>query len=173
MAFWHGSMLMGWYLHRPKNKRRISALVSQSPDGEILASVLERWKYTMIRGSSHIGGKEAMQMMIDAVVDGSSLCITPDGPTGPRRVMKMGAVRVAQKAGVPLVLTGIAMKRKKMLRSWDRFEIPMPWTKACVVYSDPIMIDAKLEGEALNKILEGFQSKMLILQQQAEEFLER
>jgi lysophospholipid acyltransferase (LPLAT)-like uncharacterized protein len=172
-AFWHGSMLMSWYIHRPKSKRRVSALVSQSADGEILSSLLKRWNYTMIRGSSHIGGKEAVQLMIDAVVDGSSLCITPDGSTGPRHVMKMGAVRVAQQAGVPLILTGIATKRKKILKSWDQFEIPLPWTKACVCYSDPLMIDAHLEGAALDNVLGECQSQMSALQRQAEELLEQ
>ncbi len=170
-AFWHGSMLMGWYIHRPKSKRRVSALVSQSSDGEILSSLLEHWNYLMIRGSGHTGGKEAMQLMIDAVAGGSSLCITPDGSTGPRHVMKMGAVRVAQQAGVPLILTGIAMKRKRILKSWDQFEIPLPWTEACVCYSDPLMIEAHLEGAALNRVLEKCQSQMSALQQQAEELL--
>ncbi len=173
VAFWHGSMLMGWYIHRPKRKRRVSALVSQSPDGEILSSLLNRWNYTMIRGSGHIGGKEAVQLMIDAVVDGSSLCITPDGSTGPRHIMKMGAVRVAQQAGVPLILSGIAVKRKKILKSWDQFEIPFPWTEACVCYSDPLTIDAYLEGAALDRVLEKCQSQMSALQQQAEELLEQ
>ncbi|MDE3057954.1 MAG: lysophospholipid acyltransferase family protein [Bacteroidota bacterium] len=170
VAFWHSSMLMGWYVHRPKSTRSVSALVSQSSDGEVLASVLERWNYTMIRGSSHVGGKEAMHLMIDAVANGSSLCVTPDGPTGPRHVMKMGAVRAAQQAGVPLILAGIAMKRKKRLRSWDRFEIPMPWTSACVCYSDPVVIEKQLEGAALDEVLEKCQSQMLLLQQQAEGF---
>ena len=62
IAFWHGSMLAGWFLHRPRNGGPVAALVSQSEDGEILSATLARWGYTMIRGSSHIGGKEAMQL---------------------------------------------------------------------------------------------------------------
>ena len=97
IAFWHGSMLVGWFLHRPQKGGRVAALVSQSEDGEILSTTLAQWGYTMIRGSSHTGGKEAMQLMADAINGGNSLCITPDGPRGPRHQMKMGAVRVAQK----------------------------------------------------------------------------
>ncbi|MFA6439168.1 MAG: DUF374 domain-containing protein, partial [Bacteriovoracaceae bacterium] len=93
VAFWHGSMFVGWFVHRPKNGNSVSALVSQSNDGEYLSIVLEQWGYSMIRGSSHIGGKEAMQLMVDALAGGSSLAITPDGPRGPRHEMKMGAVR--------------------------------------------------------------------------------
>ena len=67
IAFWHGSMLIGWFLHRPQNGGPVAALVSQSEDGEILSATLARWGYAMIRGSSHIGGKEAMQLMVDAI----------------------------------------------------------------------------------------------------------
>ncbi len=150
-AFWHGSMFVGWFLHRPLKGGQTSALVSQSKDGEFLSTILERWKYSMIRGSSHIGGKEAMQLMVDAVNNGSALAITPDGPRGPIREMKMGAIRTAQRTNVPLVLAGIAMKTKKHLRSWDRFEVPMPFSTIAVHYSDPIMVPAELTGEPLDR----------------------
>jgi lysophospholipid acyltransferase (LPLAT)-like uncharacterized protein len=168
VAFWHGSMLLGWFLHRPDGAHRISALVSQSKDGEYLSSVLERWGYTMIRGSSHVGGKEAMQLMTDEVVSGSSLVITPDGPRGPRHEMKMGAVRVAQKTGVPLVLVGIAAKRKKHLRSWDAFEIPVPFSSVCAVYGDPVIVPPELQGESLDAFKYSLQQRLNELTQRAE-----
>ncbi|MHB1050569.1 MAG: lysophospholipid acyltransferase family protein [Bacteroidota bacterium] len=168
VAFWHGSMLMGWFLHRPSGDRRISALVSQSKDGEYLSSVLERWGYTMIRGSSHVGGKEAMQLMTDAVNSGSSLVITPDGPRGPRHEMKMGAIRVAQKTGVPLVLVGIAAKNKKKLRSWDAFEVPIPFSRVCAVYSDPVFVPSELQGESLDAFKCSLQQRLNELTQRAE-----
>jgi len=99
IAFWHGSMLLGWYIHRPRKNHTVAALVSQSKDGEILSATLERWGYAMIRGSSHVGGKEAMVSMVDCVTKGNSLCITPDGPTGPRHEMKMGAVLFKAERG--------------------------------------------------------------------------
>ena len=73
VAFWHGSMLVGWFLHRPVGGGKISALVSQSSDGEYLSAVLERWGYSMIRGSSHIGGKEAMQLMKQMKIEPAAL----------------------------------------------------------------------------------------------------
>ena len=169
IAFWHGSMLLGWFLHRPQNKSRVAALVSQSEDGEILSSTLERWGYTMIRGSSHVGGKEAMQLMVDAVSEGNSLCITPDGPTGPRHEMKMGAVRAAQRAGVPLFLVGIAVKEKKQLNSWDGFEIPMPFTTVNVWYSDPITVPQELRDESLVNFLRSTQLQLQELHSKAAE----
>lgn len=171
VAFWHGSMLLGWFLHKPRKNERISALVSQSKDGVYLSTVLEKWNYTLIRGSSHIGGKEAMQVMTETVTEGMSIAITPDGPTGPMHRMKMGAVRLAQKTHVPLVLCGIAMKRKKHIRSWDKFEIPMPFSKAAVAYSDPIFISEELQGEPLNALLAEFENQMNALTRTAESLL--
>lgn len=171
VAFWHGSMLIGWFLHRPMMKEKISALVSQSRDGEYLSAVLERWGYSMIRGSSHIGGKEAMQLMVNEVGNGSSLAITPDGPRGPRHEMKMGAVRVAQRTGSPLVLVGIAAKKKKNLRSWDAFEVPMPFSKAVAVYSVPTIVPKELDGSSLDEFKETMQRQIHALTQEAENLL--
>ncbi len=146
LAFWHGSMVVGWYLHR---RNGLYALVSQSKDGAILSAVLESWGYTLIRGSSHRGGKEALQEMVDAVRTGKALAITPDGPTGPRRVMKMGAALTAQRAGVPLILVSIGAEKKWQLRSWDRFEIPKPFSRVRVEYVGPFPIDPGVTGEPL------------------------
>jgi lysophospholipid acyltransferase (LPLAT)-like uncharacterized protein len=169
VAFWHGSMLVGWFLHRPEGGARVSALVSQSKDGEILSTVLARWGYDLIRGSSHIGGKGAMQLMAGAIDGGQSLAITPDGPTGPRHQMKMGAVRAAQRAHVPLFLVGIAAQRKKKLKSWDQFEIPMPFSRIAVHYSDPILVPDHLQNESLDLFLAETQHQLLELNTRAEQ----
>jgi hypothetical protein len=171
-AFWHGSMVLGWYAHGPKKGENVSALVSLSKDGAILASVLENWGYTLIRGSSHIGGKEALQSMVDAASRHSSLCVTPDGPTGPRHIMKPGAVLAAQRAGVPLVIVGIAAARKKILtRSWDRFEIPLPFSRVCLWYDGPILIPADADRETVNGMLVSLQQRLTAAHAHAHEEL--
>ncbi|MCK9409178.1 MAG: lysophospholipid acyltransferase family protein [Bacteroidetes bacterium] len=172
VAFWHGSMFVGWFVHRPKNGNSVSALVSQSNDGEYLSIVLEQWGYSMIRGSSHIGGKEAMQLMVDALAGGSSLAITPDGPRGPRHEMKMGAVRAAQKASVPLVLAGIVVKKKRLLHSWDRFEVPLPFSKVIVNYSNPIIVPSDCTGDPLDELKLEMQRKLWELTDEADRKLE-
>lgn len=169
VAFWHGSMFVGWFLHRPEKNWNISALVSQSNDGEFLSTILERWNYKMIRGSSHIGGKEAMQLMVDEVEKGSSLAITPDGPRGPRHQMKMGAVRVAQRTGVPLVLVGIAAPAKRQLRSWDKFEVPTPFSTIVVKYSEPIVVPKELNNESLDEFKSTLQNTLMRLTEEASE----
>lgn len=127
-AFWHGSMVIGWYLHRNKN---FAALVSKSKDGDVLAHILQKWNYKVLRGSSNVGGKEALEIMINLLKQNYSFAITPDGPTGPIYKMKAGAVVSSKKTGVPLVLIGIGCKNKIEFKSWDRFEFPKPFFKGC------------------------------------------
>lgn len=146
VAFWHGKMLFGWY--RFKNKG-FTGLTSQSKDGDILAAVLQKWGYKVVRGSSSKGGSEALNEIVDSIKSGSSVCITPDGPKGPPREMKAGAAVAAKKAGVPLILMGISYKRKSRLKSWDRFEIPHPFSFIKIAYSDPIYLDPEMTKEEL------------------------
>ena len=168
VAFWHGAMVVGWYLHRPQTGGGVASLVSQSRDGEILSATLSHWGYAVIRGSSHIGGKEAMQMMVDALEQGRSLCVTPDGPTGPARRMKMGAVRAAQRTRVPLFLVGIGVDRKKKLRSWDQFEIPYPFSEVSARYSEAIVVPTELHDAGLEDFLARCEKRLRELTEMAE-----
>ncbi|MGE5314997.1 MAG: lysophospholipid acyltransferase family protein [Acidobacteriota bacterium] len=147
IAFWHGSMIPGWFFHRPEGEEQASALVSLSKDGTILASVLEDWGFELIRGSSHVGGREALHRMTDLVKEGRTLVMTPDGPRGPRHVMKAGAALAAHRAGVPLVMAGIAIERKKVFpKSWDKFEMPLPFSRVCIWYDTPFMPESDGSG---------------------------
>lgn len=166
-AFWHGTMLIPWYLQRENN---FAALVSQSKDGDLLANILIKWKYDVARGSSHRGGKEALEVLIKKVEENHSISITPDGPTGPPRVMKAGAVIVAQRSSIPLVLCGIGSKSKYVLNSWDKFEVPKFFTKVNVIYSDPIFIEKKLERDEVSKIIDDCNKRLNELQSEAEKF---
>jgi lysophospholipid acyltransferase (LPLAT)-like uncharacterized protein len=152
VAFWHGSMMIGWFLHRNGNT---AALVSQSKDGDVLTAILEKWNYKVVRGSSSTGGSDALAAMIFLMREDYSLAITPDGPRGPICKMKAGAVITAKKSNVPLFLVGIGIKNKIILKSWDRFEVPKPFSKVAAIYSDPIFIDDSLSYDETNhKILE-------------------
>lgn len=165
-VFWHGSMLLGWYLQKDKN---FSSLVSKSKDGDVLNTILAKWNYKVIRGSSRDGGKVALESMIKLVNDGYSLAITPDGPIGPIYKMKAGAIIISQRCAVPLVLVGIAIKNKWTLKSWDRFEIPKPFSKAVVYYSEPLSIENNLNREETDMRIEKCEIQLNQLQKKAEE----
>ena len=150
LAFWHGSMLVSWYIHR---RRDLVALISKSKDGDLLSNLLKFWDYTVVRGSSTEGGEIALGILIDYAKNNKSIVITPDGPKGPRHRLKAGAVIAAKKGAVPLILMGVGFKRKKYLNSWDKFEIPGLFSAANIVYSDPIYIDKDLSYEETSEVI--------------------
>jgi Kdo2-lipid IVA 3' secondary acyltransferase len=131
IMFWHGDMLTGWYSVR---KRRPVALVSQSKDGNFLAAVLKKWGYRTARGSSKKNGMEALELAMQSVKNGerNSLVITPDGPRGPRHVYKRGAFIAARELDLPLFQLHLDYTSRKTLKSWDQFEVPMPFSKVTI-----------------------------------------
>jgi lysophospholipid acyltransferase (LPLAT)-like uncharacterized protein len=134
VAFWHGFMLPVW---KHFTKFKPAALVSQSKDGRLLTELLEKWKYNVVRGSSSKGGREALDSIIN-LLDTNIVLITPDGPRGPARQFKAGAVVAARKAGVPLYLCSVQISKSiKLNKSWDKFRIPMPFTKIILNLSLP------------------------------------
>ena len=165
LAFWHGTMLLPWYLHGNPD---FAALTSKSKDGDILAKILAKWKYKVVRGSSSTGGNEALEAMIEYAKNKFSIAITPDGPRGPRHEFKPGAVITAKKTGVPLVLAGVSFKKKKVLNNWDRFEIPYFFSRVKIVYSEPIYINEELSYEETSRMILDCGQKLSEVQKRAE-----
>ena len=168
LAFWHGSMLLPWYLHGAPS---FAALTSKSRDGDLLAKILKKWKFNVVRGSSGTGGDVALGIMVDYAKNKYSIAITPDGPRGPRHKFKAGAVITAKKAKIPIVLAGVGLRRRKILSNWDKFEIPYFFTTTRIVYSEPIFVESNLTYEETSAIISECEKKLNKLQTQAQEFI--
>jgi lysophospholipid acyltransferase (LPLAT)-like uncharacterized protein len=167
LAFWHGTMLLPWFLHRNDG---FAALTSKSKDGDLLAKQLKHWKYKVVRGSSSKGGDVALGIMVDHAKNGYSIALTPDGPRGPEHKFKAGAVITAKKSDVPVVLIGIGIKSKKTLKSWDKFQIPNPFSNVNVIYSDPVYVNPDLNYDETSIIIERCEMKLNELKKEAENF---
>jgi len=167
LAFWHGTMLLPWYLH---GNPSFAALTSKSKDGDLLARILKKWKYNVVRGSSSVGGDVALGIMIDYTKNDYSIAITPDGPRGPRHKFKAGAVITAKKANVPIVLSGVGYKKRKVLKNWDKFEVPFFFSRAKIIYSDPIYVSNELNYDETSDVIEECETKLNLLQQEAQVF---
>lgn len=167
LAFWHGTMLIPWFVHRDKN---FAALVSKSKDGGLLERVLKPLNYKVVRGSSHTGGSVALGVLVDLARHERSVAITPDGPRGPAHKLKAGAVVAAKRANVPLVLLGVGYQKKRELSSWDKFQVPKFFSRINIIYSDPIVIDRDLSYEETTKLIETCENKLNELQREAEIF---
>ncbi len=143
---WHGKIFSAPWMFR---KRNIMPLVSPSQDGELIVRLIDNWGYKVIRGSGSHSVKRAWVVMMNELRAGGEVLIVPDGPRGPDRELKLGAVKLATETGALLVPYTLAAARKKTVRSWDRFEIPGLFARAVALFGEPIEIPAGIGGEAL------------------------
>lgn len=146
ITFWHGGMLPVWYAFR---HRDAVGLTSASADGSMLAALLADWGYTVVRGSSSNGGKQALQMLTQLATDHVVL-VTPDGPRGPAQTAKPGAIVAAHRAGVPVVPIRATMSWvHAFTRSWDAFRLPLPFARITIHVGHPIVIPADADRHAI------------------------
>ena len=162
---WHGKILIPIFIHRFE---KVHGMVSQHADGEMIAQTIQRLGYATVRGSSSRGGSRAMIAMIRALRNGGVGAIMPDGPKGPRHLFKPGAIVIAQKAGAYLLPLTFACSRCWRLKSWDRFTIPVPFSKAVVIYGEPIRLSPAAPRESLEAVRKQVEDRMIAIEQQAE-----
>ncbi len=138
-------------------------LVSHSPDGELLARLLQDWGFSVSRGSSSEAGLSGARGALRALRDGIPVGLAVDGPRGPRGEVQEGALRLARRAGVPLILLRVTGSGSWILRrSWDHFQIPRPGGRLEVEVGSLVTVDAGPEGllaarEELERSLAGAQ----------------
>lgn len=140
LAFWHRHLLLMPYAYRG---RRISVLVSQSQDGELIARTVARLGIDSSRGSSSRGGIAGMRSLLRKAADGWDIAFTPDGPRGPLREVQPGVILAAAATGLPIQPVAIAASRAKLLRSWDRFVVPLPFSAVHFVYGEPLVVERR------------------------------
>ncbi len=129
-AFWHGKMLTGWLLAKRLFPGSVpAAVVSLSPDGQILTETLDRFGFRLIRGSSSRGRESVREGIADELAQGGLVAVTPDGPRGPLHRFKYGTVRIASEQHSPILFASITYGSARTLGSWDRFEIPAPFSR--------------------------------------------
>ena len=172
LAFWHGRLLMmpySWPVGVP-----INMLISQHRDGELIAKTVGHFGIDTVRGStgkegrSSKGGAQALRAMVKTLKDGGYIGITPDGPRGPRMRASEGIVAVARLSGCPIIPVSFSVRRSKILSSWDRFVLALPFTKGVFIWGDPIFVDRSDDPatkqreieQSLNWISEKADSKM-------------
>jgi lysophospholipid acyltransferase (LPLAT)-like uncharacterized protein len=110
--------------------------------------------FECVRGSSYRGGAAAL-MELSRVGADMHVAITPDGPRGPRRELAQGAVFLASRLGLPIVPMGLGYDRPWRLKSWDRFAVPRPWSRARGVVGPEIYVPQDLDRGALELHRQG------------------
>jgi lysophospholipid acyltransferase (LPLAT)-like uncharacterized protein len=136
-AFWHRSLLACAYYFRGQ---KIAILISRSFDGELIARTVEHLGFIAIRGSSTRGGSTALRQMAELFQKGHQCAITADGPKGPAMVAKPGVVQVADLVDASYIGAFYALpKRAWILRTWDSFLIPKPFSRVALTWPPLVM----------------------------------
>ena len=149
MAFWHEQIFLTTYYFR---RRPIVVMTSRSFDGEYIARFIQRFGYGAARGSSTRGGVGALVEMARLVRRGCAAGFTVDGPRGPRRVAKTGALLLAKKTGRPVLPFAVTAESFGRLGSWDRLQIPKPFTRAFVRLAPPLYVPADADAAQLEHL---------------------
>jgi len=144
---WHSELLISPQVYRKLRKKQKTAAIIAHHDGELIARTLNFLGILPLRGSSRRGAKAVLIAAIAALKDGSSVMITPDGPKGPRYSMSDGAVALALRSNLPLMVVNYQANSFWQLNSWDKFVIPKPFT-TLNIYHQVLNLSNMQKGEA-------------------------
>ncbi|MFN4023995.1 MAG: lysophospholipid acyltransferase family protein [Hyphomonas sp.] len=168
VACWHETILLmpsGWaraVRRWPERKGRAAMMISLSPDGEPVARAVRHLDIDVVRGSAgnkkkaakDKGGLRAIAEAAGRLRSGGYICMTPDGPRGPRRTASQGAVTLAQRSGAMVLPYAISTRPALRLNSWDRFIIPLPFTRGAIVFGPLIDCSRETGPDALQAALQ-------------------
>ena len=156
-CLWHNRLPISMMVHR-RYRRKLAALVSASKDGALLAAVLGKFGVVQVRGSSSRRGPQALLELTTRGQMGYDLAVTPDGPRGPRYVAQAGVISLAQVTGFPIIAVTCNTHRKVCLKSWDGFQIPLPFSRCNMILNKPLLVPREagaVRREELRKELEA------------------
>ena len=161
-AFWHGRLLMAPVVY---GGRGLKILTSRHRDGELITRTVRHFGLETVRGSSTRGGIAGIKGLVRALQKGYDVAIAPDGPRGPRCKVQPGVIQLAKLSGCPIFPFTFSATPRKVLHTWDRFIIPLPFSRGVFVWGEPIWVD-RAEGE------EEMKQKALLLERKLLEITE-
>jgi len=154
---WHNRIFLTSYFFR---KRKIVGMISRSREGEYIARVSRRLGNDIARGSSSRGSRGAVVEVLRALRRRQDVFITLDGPRGPRYIAKPGAAFISRKSGHPVMPFCFAVEKKWIMRSWDGFIVPKPFSRATIVIGHPIEVDPNTDESGMERVREQIQHSM-------------
>ncbi len=169
VACWHETILLipsGWVCAMrcwPERRSRAAMMISLSADGEPVARAVRHFDIDVVRGSStnpkkarkDKGGLRALAEASQRLKSGGFICMTPDGPRGPRREAGGGAITLAQRSGAAILPYAITAGPVHRLKSWDRFMLPFPFTRGAIVFGALVDCPREAAPETLREALQA------------------
>ena len=164
-CIWHNRLALSMKLYFTFGRRYhqaagLAGLVSASRDGAFLAAILERFGVLPVRGSSSRRGPQALLELTTWAERGYDLAITPDGPRGPRYVVQEGAMSLAQVTGLPVVPVSYHLSRKIQLKSWDRFQFPLPFALCEVTAGRVFRVPREASDEERERLRQQLEAEL-------------
>jgi hypothetical protein len=159
-AFWHERLpLMPalWRMARRQSQPRMHVLISRHRDGRLIALLVARLGVDVVHGSTarqgqDRGGAASMRQLLEYLGRGEQVAITPDGPRGPRRVAAPGVARLAAVSGIAILPCAAQTTRRRVLASWDRMVVPLPFGRGVLVCGTPVAVGREQAEAALPTI---------------------
>ncbi|MBM3817947.1 MAG: DUF374 domain-containing protein [Acidimicrobiia bacterium] len=168
MAFWHGRILPATFYFR---RRGIVVITSENFDGEWIARIIERFGYGTARGSTTRGGLKAMKQLVRDMEEGKPAGFTVDGPRGPARAAQPGAIWLAKATGNPVLPFHLEASRHWSLGSWDRTQIPKPFSTVALAIGEPIPVAADATDEEIERARLELEQRLRALEEKARALL--
>lgn len=165
-ALWHSRLALCMKVYesfvRPHNQQdHLAALISASNDGALLATILQHFGVEPVRGSSSRRGAQALLELTSWAERGFDLAVTPDGPRGPCYVVQEGVMVLAQVTGLPIVPYSCQLGWKIRVKSWDHFEIPLPFSRCKMTFGEPIRVPRGATEAERGRLREHLQGVLL------------
>lgn len=168
LAFWHGRLLMIPHAYRQLGGRQVHILISEHRDGELIARTMAYWGYQAVRGSSRRGAVKGLMGMLRIARTGSDLAITPDGPRGPREEVQPGVLEIARVTGMPIVPVTFSARWARVIPSWDRFLLALPFTRGAILWGEPMHVPRDATAGQLSEFQNALESRMRALTARAD-----
>ena len=160
---WHNRLMFFAVLFPAGARKRTVAVVSASRDGQYIADFISILGLKSLRGSSSKKGANAYRAVIKAVREGYNVSFTPDGPRGPRYVMKTGPISLASVTGTGVIPISVNASRCWSVRSWDGFQIPKPFSTLTLILGDMVMIPPDLDEDGLELYREKVEAALMAI----------
>ena len=150
-----------YLLTRARAGLKVSFLTSPSVSGEVPAAIIRRWGAGVLRGSSKRSAGQALKDMYDVLVgQKTSLVITPDGPTGPLHEFKPGTILLARMTKAPIILVAYAARPCIRWNSWDRFILPLPFSRVAIAIDEPFRVPPGSGTDDLERLRQELEARM-------------
>lgn len=167
-AGWHGRTFVAAIAFR---NRGVWTIVSQSRDGEMQNKIFTRFGFNTIRGSSKRGGIQALAESIRVLKKGAEMAFTPDGPRGPSGIVQAGIMMMAQRTGATLFPVGVAASRPWHAPTWDRYMVPLPFSKCVMIFGEGITVPKDADDQDVENLRLRLEHDMHVLEHRAEKLM--